>query len=370
VFLARQAARLNEPRACRAFFCAHPKEILTMPVLPKRLLRLAVAMRAELASRRGPDRLVELPAWSWNDCLALARQVRRAELRGWTLAASVLRQDLGCSLRSLVTELTALAEEMPRTPRPERLAATGDIYRDLVALVDAFREFDYDVRGRWLAVTTEPVTLEDTYLGPFEIRLEWGRPGADFPYRVIATEPHPAQSRDTVTHPHVMDERLCEGEARGAIRQALSQGRLFDFFTLVANGLRSYNPDSPFVALDVWQGASCTDCGAFVDDDQGYVCESCQGIVCEGCEAVCHGCEHSYCGECSGTCPLCDEVSCRDCLRPCAHCRTQVCGGCLDPEDERCTNCHEQLEPQENLAPAHNRAPLQPHGLGQAPLPA
>jgi hypothetical protein len=89
--------------------------------------------------------------------------------------------------------------------------------------------------------------------------------------RVIAKDPPPCESRENVTHPHVMDETLCEGHGRHAIRQAIAQGRLLDFFTLVANGLRTYNEESPFVALELWYGAACSDCGAVVDDEDRFV---------------------------------------------------------------------------------------------------
>ena len=130
-------------------------------------------------------------------------------------------------------------------------------------------ELDYDCRGRRLSVVTEPIVLAGVYLGPFEIRLQWARPTrGDMPaYRVIAKDPHPAEGRDNVTHPHVMDEILCEGEGRHAVRQALKQGRLLDFFTLVAGILRTYNPESPFVELVLWHGGSCSDCGAGVNED-------------------------------------------------------------------------------------------------------
>lgn len=340
-----------------------------MPI-QKHLWRLAATVRAELASRRGRDRFVELPTWSWDRCATACRQIRRAELRGWNLAAETLRRELGATLRSLVMELTELVDQIPRAPSPERLARTSHIYGDLVALADGFDRFEYDLRAQWLRVTTEPITLDGTYLGPFEIRLAWGQPGAEFPYRVIATDPHPAHSRDSVTHPHVMDEHLCEGEARTAIRQALAQGRLLDFFTLIANGLRSYNPDSPFVALDVWQGASCSDCGAYVDDDEGRTCATCEGTVCDDCQTTCARCDESCCSSCSLPCPHCDETCCRGCLRPCPGCRTRVCGGCFGPDDERCTHCYEEEPSNPDLEPASCGAPLQPDGLGQAPLPA
>src|SRR4029078_3338290 len=99
-----------------------------------------------------------------------------------------------------------------------------------------------------LSVITEAILLDGVYLGPFEIQLNWSRaPDSDrICYRVMAEDPHPAESRDNVTHPHVMDELLCEGDGKHAIRLALSEGRLLDFFTLVAGLLRTHQPESPF----------------------------------------------------------------------------------------------------------------------------
>ena len=105
-----------------------------MPFTHKRLLRLAVAMRAELASRRHRERSLELPTWSWDRCAELVRQIRRAELRGWHLAAHELRRDLGYAIPALMSELTTIVAELPRATASETLAATGEIYRDLVAL--------------------------------------------------------------------------------------------------------------------------------------------------------------------------------------------------------------------------------------------
>ena len=36
--------------------------------------------------------------------------------------------------------------------------------------------------------------------------------------------------------------------------------------------LRTYNPESPFVELALWNGSSCSDCGAGVDEDHSYSC--------------------------------------------------------------------------------------------------
>lgn len=337
-----------------------------MSAIDKRLLRLAVAIRAELASHRGRDRLIELPVRSWQRCVDFMRQIRRAELRGWHLAAAELATDLRLTISSVQNELAAVLKELPATTITETTAKTSDICADLVALKEEFEELNYDLRGRWLSVTTEPITLNGIYLGPFEIRLDWRRIlGRDeSTYRVIAKDPHPAECRDNVTHPHVCDEQLCEGHSRQVIRQALVQGRLLDFFTLVASGLRTYNEESPFVALEIWYGKTCADCGAVVDEDECHVCRKCEESICENCEAACCGCSEACCSSCISHCEACDDNYCHGCLQPCHQCRIQVCPGCLE-EDERCTNCHEEHRDDENESTnaAPDRAAVQPHSL-------
>jgi len=306
-------------------------------------------------------------------CVDFMRQIRRAELRGWHLAAAELSNDLRYTITSVQTELAAVLRELPATTITKTMTKTSDICADLVALGEEFEELNYDLRGRWLSVTTESIELNGIYLGPFEIRLDWGRAlGRNDPaYRVIATDPHPAECRDNVTHPHVCDELLCEGHSRQAIRQALVQGRLLDFFTLVASGLRTYNEESPFVALEIWSGKTCSDCGAVVDEDESYVCQQCNESTCAGCEAACCGCDNSCCSSCITSCEACDDNYCGSCLQPCHQCRIHVCPGCLE-EDERCTNCHEEDRDDENESTdaAPDCATVQPHGLVQAVVPA
>jgi hypothetical protein len=355
--------------ACRFHFALGNN---TMFTINKPLLRLAVAIRTDLASRHGRDRFVELPRWSWDRCIELVRRIRRAEMRGWHLAAHEVRKDLGYTLSTLEAELSAIRSQLPRLASTESvtLARTGDIYQDLLELGKEFEEVHYNVRGHSLSVTTEPITLRDIYLGPFEIRLDWTC--SDQPaYRVIATEPHPPESRENVTHPHVMDQLLCEGHSRQAIRQAFVQGRLLDFFTLIANGLRTYNEESPFVALEIWYGTTCSDCGAVVDEDERYVCQKCEAVICEGCETSCCGCDDNCCSQCITACQACDDNYCRACLKPCNECRECVCSSCLE-NDERCVICHEKERKERAFlaAEAADRAAVQPHGVGQALVPA
>jgi hypothetical protein len=249
------------------------------------------------------------------------------------------------------------------------LVTIYDIYQDLVALEAEFGNLDMDSQGRWLSVTTEGIELNGVYLGPFEIRLAWNRIASDAAYRVIATDPHPCSSRDSVTHPHVADEVLCEGDGRHAIRSALAQGRLLDFFTLVASVLRTYNRESPYVPLAEWFGQACSDCGAATDSEDSYACQRCGEIVCEDCETCCVNCENSYCANCIRGCAICEEPYCRGCLRGCPQCDARVCGGCFI-DNERCKNCHEE-ESEDGVNGAQPAlVAVQPHGLGQTAVSA
>lgn len=334
----------------------------------KQLWRLATAYHASLTNQSARGRPLSLPSHNWQQCEDLIQQIQRAELRHWHLAAAELRADLHSYIGALQSEFNSLSTLLRSRPSGYGLSTVGSVYHDLESLIEEFEEVGHDVRGHWISVTTETITLEDIYLGPFEIRLDWGRIHGDYPYRVIAKDPQPAAGRDDVPHPHVADERLCEGESHVAIRQALEQGRLLDFFTLVANGLRSYNPDSPFVALDVWLGGTCVDCGRAVDEDDRFVCERCDQYVCGGCESSCCCCGYTYCSQCSFACAGCDDNYCRDCLKSCPECHNQFCASCLQ-QDERCNNCHDKENESTPASTADNPA-IQPHGLGQALVPA
>jgi len=152
-----------------------------------------------------------------------------------------------------------------RLTHNERPIATAeDIYRDILALHDEFEDVSWERRQQTLGARTEPIELEGVHLGEFGIRLDWGNLVNGHPenYCVVALDPHPASSNESVTHPHVQDKDVCEGDGRIPIRTALEQGRLMDFFLVVRNLLRTYNSGSPFVSLDEWYGANCSDCGS------------------------------------------------------------------------------------------------------------
>jgi hypothetical protein len=330
---------------------------------------------------RQPETLfvdIPLPEAAWQQCRQLSRRVRRAQERGWHLAAERCRRDVRTTVQRLKNELERLEPALnPLTdlapqPSPHELA------RDLFALHDEFDDVTIDGKQKTVSVTTESIVLEDWFFGPFEIRLDWSdlRYGHPRNYRVIAVDPQPAASNPGVTHPHVQDESVCEGDGRQPIRAALQQGRLFDFFTLVANVLRTYNAGSPYVSLEDWDGNPCHDCGMMIDPDEWCSCCRCSVTLCCECYVRCLDCQDDYCLECLQRCACCDEYYCNYCLRACPDCRDDVCSDCLI-NNERCETCHEKTTTDDNqntegvgTATPSTDTPVQPHRVGQAAVPA
>lgn len=312
------------------------------PQYNKRLWRLAQALEPVIARREGCQTSVDLPEYHWRRVADLARQIRRARAHGWQLAANELEGELAAVLPCVEQPLSTLRQRLAQRSTHDRTTMRTS-YEELRALEDEYGGVEFDLDERWLAVATPAITLEGVYLGPFEIRLCWARSWTldSAAYRIIALEPHPAECREGVTHPHVSDETLCEGDGRPAIRQALAQGRLFDFFTLVTRILQTYNSESPYVELALWRGATCCDCGALVDDDDCSVCEKCGAAVCRECGRLCPTCDESFCYDCISSCPSCEASVCDRCLAACRTCRARVCTTCLH-ENEECTHCHEQ----------------------------
>ena len=180
-----------------------------------------------------------------------------------------------------------------------------------------------------LAVTTDSIVLEARRSRPLRDpaglepdRHPPGSPIASWPS--IRTRPHATKS---VTHPHVQDERLCEGDGRAAIAGALSDGRLYDFFTLVSQVLHTYGKGSAYVELDRWDGVLCDDCGDTMDEDDRYGCQRCDDTLCPSCAVTCQqlpgdvllasavalvrACGESYCSSCLAMCRVAASGSAR-----------------------------------------------------------
>jgi hypothetical protein len=288
---------------------------------------------------------VYLPVYGWDCIQKLQRQIQMARVRGWHAAMKRLHDDLAEALSNFRRQLDVPLQQLQTTSRvPRRKATVTDLYRDLLALKQEFEDYRIDLDERELSITTDIIELEETYLGPFQIRLEWGRlRETHAEYRVIALDPHPARKNTGVTHPHVQDECLCEGEGRAAIAAALAEGRLFDFFLLVSQVLHTYGRGSAFVELDNWHGEPCSDCGDCVDPDDRYYCQSCDSVLCASCAYSCEGCHETYCSECINSCSVCESKTCNSCLTDCKDCSRSVCDGCRETSG-LCSCCHEKQE--------------------------
>lgn len=238
--------------------------------------------------------------------------------------------------------------------------SVSDVFAEIRQLQAEFERFEYNAKQQTLSVTTEAIVLEDVYLGEFSIQLHVDRlsqvPRRRNAYRIVALDPHPATTNDSVTHPHVRDEELCAGDATAAIATALETGRVCDFFLLVRSVLTTYNGHSPYVPLTEWNGRACNDCGYVTDSDESYYCEYCSDDYCSECISYCRRCDTSVCRSCLETCPVCDEPACPSCMNRCPDCKRTICTTCLEAGECECRQEEETDEPETQEEPANQEA--------------
>jgi hypothetical protein len=324
-----------------------------------------------------------------------SRRLATALSRDWLAAAEhsckTINKQLG-EIPFLVSNLQSLLDRRHReVPNLSGIAA------ELCALQQEFDDVEFNGQEKALCAVTEPITLEDVYLGRFRIALYLNSLRELYqkvPYFVMAIDPHPAATDESVTHPHVSNDVVCEGDGAAAIRAALETGRLSDFFAMVRSILTTYNPESPYVSLADWDGVPCYECGYVMDSESSYYCVYCENAVCDECSSVCTGCGEVVCKSCAGTCEICESSLCPQCAKSkCSECESVCCESCLadglcpDCKEERDTHEEEQgTEDSQEATTEHEAtvvggrlvdggqraggscAALQPHGMGQAPL--
>lgn len=268
-----------------------------------------------------------VPEAEWEQCRRLARLVNTATVSGWHGAAGQLHPSLTraiCELRDALDRVHS--EHLAWTP--PSCPTIKEVYAELQDLFDEFPNTEIDLRGESLSVTTDSIILDDIYLGPFRIELDLERGGVGLAYSIIAVDPCPAASNEEVTHPHVQNGELCEGEGRMPIRNALQEGRLCDFFQIVAQILETYNPASPYVALDEWGGISCVDCGRSTSEDERTHCASSDETICYDCAMTCSDCDRDFSSDFINRCDKCGERYCIRCFAG------DICDAC-QKEDEQ-----------------------------------
>ncbi|MGE3410523.1 MAG: hypothetical protein AB7I37_27330 [Pirellulales bacterium] len=344
-------------------------------------LRTMVRMAVRLQSRLPPS--TEFPDFSpaiaaWQQLLQANARLEFVRQRAWPTAQLSVTSEVA---RAASLVRLRLEDELNicKAIKPARATATlRDVLADLQALGREFPELRIDLRLNQLSVVTEPINLEEVPLGRFEIVVRCDQLDEYRAYHVMALDPSPAASNSDTIHPHVQDGILCEGEGHHAIRAALSQGRLWDFFVLVRQVLQTYNGSSAFVSLERWHGSDCGDCGDLMSDDDITSCERCDSQICLDCSASCEDCGHSYCSECRGLCHNCDQYVCMACSRACTGCDHHFCQSCL--QAGRCAACVEDLPPENSPdehqdlaspeAPPPADAAIQPLRLGEVAVPA
>jgi len=313
----------------------------------RNLIRLSILLLDSLnelkkAKLRQTQSVMEDFSIRCSDATKNSHLFHKAIEKGWLTGADNIRSRVSRNLNDFSYYLQRFKELV--NADETALPKLSEIYAELIQIEQEFGEIKFDPNEKAISVTTETITLEDISFGPFEIKLfidQINKLYSDAPYRIIALEPNPAGSDDSITHPHVSNEKLCEGDGHVAIRSAIEQGRFCDFFTMAVNILQTYNPDSPYISLDDWEGVSCYDCGCTVSDDGCYYCEYCERDYCPECSTCCQKCDTTICLGCAYECPSCNEPVCQGCTAKCKDCEETFCKDCLT-EEGLCQNCQEQ----------------------------
>jgi hypothetical protein len=269
-----------------------------------------------------------------------SKLMRESLTHGWNFSAEECCNNLSRILND-VTHSTSHVQQLVDLPR-KKVPMLSELGNELEQLMQEFEEVDINLAEGTISVETEPITLEEIYLGPFKIQLRLAMLSKLYTspaYHVIALDPHPAATSEEVTHPHVSNEQLCEGDGSAAVRASLEDGRLYDFFTLVKSILNTYSPDSPYVAISEWEGISCYNCGYTCGSDNCYFCGSCDRDYCEECSLCCHECDETVCSGCVTSCSICDDSVCPNCVRTCSECGSYCCKSCM--EGTICKDCQE-----------------------------
>lgn len=250
-----------------------------------------------------------------NEINRIRDRIRLATRYHLELTLPRLQDDLGGRLADLGIQLEQLrAEHKSCSDTPPNLV---EWIREVRQLEDEFGAVEVRWADQILRVVTEAIILREVHLGPFAIEFGWEPSRCSRGIRsfdVIALEPNPAAGREDVVHPHVEGQRLCGGDATEPVREAIEDGRLADAFLLIRSVLTNYNPGSPYVPLDQWDGFHCSECGRR-DDSRS--------------QSHCDGCDNDLCGQCTDSCARCSDTRCHSCLTPCDVCDERLCQGCL-----------------------------------------
>ena len=319
--------------------------------IPKRKLAgIACNIREQLQTFRSSSIRQVIPACGTfienvEQLKSVQRKLEICEIRSWDAAASRIFRQIESNLQALLYHKLEIERAIQACKRV--VPTQKEVFQELVQADEEFGNIQFNSEGL-LSVCTEPIRLGEVFLGDFEIQLHvpsLARIGDNTVYSIVAQDPHPAATNESVTHPHVNDERLCAGEASTAINSALASGRVCDFFLIVRSVLMNYNPGSTYVSLEEWEGTPCFDCGYVMSEGNCCWCTCCENDFCEECSSLCRVCSEPTCNNCLEDCPVCEALTCSVCLTSCPGCGEPLCRDCL--KDSRCT-CTEEDEEEKD----------------------
>lgn len=291
-----------------------------------------------------------------------------ASSRDWLGARRIVVCDCQRAIEQterLLKEVSQVVAELSKAKQVN----SKEVFLDLMAIHREFDELCFNAKEQLLSVVTKDIRLEDTFLGAFRIELHLDSLAASSNglYEIVAVEPQASAPNDSVTHPHVEANRLCEGDAKPAIRMALQQGRLFDFFQIVEQVLNTYSSDSAYVQLSEWDGVRCNHCGYNSSLEDSRDCSKCDTSICDECVRECESCNDLFCGDCPEACDDCCDVICKSCTTTCEGCAEIFCNNCIN-ENERCQPCEEKFKEESDSG--SNEVEVHSDGVGQTVVPA
>lgn len=310
------------------------------------LVRLAVRLHAVYERRRASPGLLDFHRLEgiFREAKRLHRLVKKAHKSNLKRAATTHRYRLTRAIEACVRTATQLHEQCLDTPCA--IPTVEDLLAELRCLFAEFDDVFVDMRQKWIAIQTDEIVLEEINLGRFLVRLRWPRLGDRAnvdSFEIVALDPNPASSDESVTHPHVKSQHLCAGDATLPVQKALEQGRLVDAFSLVFGVLTTYNSGSPYVALTDWNGLSCWSCCGEIRADDRYACDACDHDFCDCCTSSCSFCDNIRCASCQTRCDVCEDPCCRGCLETSACSKLQCCPMCL----KNCAGCKNSVASNE-----------------------
>ena len=188
-----------------------------MSLSQRQLIRIASDVRDQLLTlRRSKQQQVHSRVTclieQMNRLVTIRRKLNLCEIRHWQAASGKVMQHVESAIEDIPRHIQQVEQAVQA--RNIKAPSVTDVYQGLAQAEEEFDDIVYHKEGDLLAVTTDPIELQDIYLGPFEIQLHvpsLSEMRYNSIYRIFALDPHPAASNDCVTHPHVSDERLCPG---------------------------------------------------------------------------------------------------------------------------------------------------------------